>query len=70
MCSQSAPSFIILVHSAVSFPKSEARMEGAILAVGVVILVVVVVFLSKTVVYVCIVFSCNADEVRAEQVAR
>jgi hypothetical protein len=34
MCSHSAPPLIILLHSAVNWPKSEARTEGEMIARG------------------------------------
>lgn len=37
-CSQSAPCFIVLVHSSANTPKSADRMEGAIIASGAVML--------------------------------
>jgi hypothetical protein len=35
MCSHSAPSTIMRLHSAVSWPKSEARTEGEMIARGI-----------------------------------
>lgn len=40
MCSHSAPPLIIRLHSAVSWPKSEARTEGEIIARGMVVRVI------------------------------
>ena len=37
ICSHSAPPLIILLHSAVSCPKSEARTEGEMIALGIVV---------------------------------
>ncbi len=40
MCSHSAPPLIIRLHSAVSWPKSEARTEGEMMARGIVVVCV------------------------------
>jgi hypothetical protein len=37
MCNHSAPPLIILLHSAVSCPKSEARTEGDMIARGMIL---------------------------------
>jgi hypothetical protein len=41
MCSHSAPPLIILLHSALSCPKSEARTEGEMIARGMTLYLVV-----------------------------